>query len=310
MRLGVDARSRVRGSLGRARPLLQLRVVRSDDGQPRLARELREHGLRERGAFGGVGPRRELVYEHERAPGRRPQDRDDVRDVRRERREAHRDRLLIADVGEQAVEHGQHRTRRGRPQPRLMQERRDTERLQGDGLPAGVRAADDERAQVAEVEVDRHGRRRVEEWMPRAEQPHLLGRLDGRAVPAAGQGPAGEHDVERSCRLDERRQRVCPRAGRRGEVAEDALGLLALGARGLGLAVAQLDDLERLDEERLPRAGRVVDDPLHAAACARLEREHRPAAALRDEVLLEVVADAPRARQSPQLLDDGVPEAA
>ena len=99
-------------------------------------------------------------------------------------------------------------------------------------------------------------------------------------------------------------------ADRGGEVGEDSLGLLALGPRRLRLAVAELDDLERLDEERLARAGGVVDDALHAAPRARLQREHRPPAALRDEVLLQVLADARRAREPPQLLDDGVAETA
>ena len=66
-----------------------------------------------------------------------------------------------------------------------------------------------------------------------------------------------------------------------GEVAEDAFRLVALGRGCLGLAVVQLDDLERLDEERLPGAGRVVDDALHAPARRRLQCEHRPPAALR-----------------------------
>ena len=37
-----------------------------------------------------------------------------------------------------------------------------------------------------------------------------------------------------------------------GQLAEDALDLLALGALGFPEAVVLLDDGERLDEERLP----------------------------------------------------------
>ena len=75
--------------------------------------------------------------------------------------------------------------RRGRrAQAGLVEQRREAERLQRDGLAAGVRPADDERAQRAEVEVDRHRRRRVEQRMPRAEQPHLVRDLDRRAAPA------------------------------------------------------------------------------------------------------------------------------
>ena len=91
------------------------------------------------------------------------------------------------------------------------------------------------------------------------------------------------------------RVRLLAHGGR--QLAQDPLRLLALRARGLRLPVAQLGDLERLDEERLARIGGVVDDARHAAARAHLDGEHRPAAALRDEVLLEVLADAALAHE-------------
>jgi hypothetical protein len=50
------------------------------------------------------------------------------------------------------------------------------------------------------------------------------------------------------------------------ELAQDPLGLLALGAGGLRLAIRELDDLERLDEERLARVGAVMDDAGDAAS--------------------------------------------
>ena len=55
----------------------------------------------------------------------------------------------------------------GGRRPAWWSTRGEAERLQRDGLAARVRAADDERAQPAEVEVDRHGGRRVEQRMPR-----------------------------------------------------------------------------------------------------------------------------------------------
>ena len=66
-----------------------------------------------------------------------------------------------------------------------MEQRGQAERLQRDRLAAGVRPADDERAEVAEIEVDRDGGRRVEQRVPRAEEPHLVRDLDRRAAPAA-----------------------------------------------------------------------------------------------------------------------------
>ena len=86
------------------------------------------------------------------------------------------------------------------------------------------------------------------------------------------------------------------------ELAQDPLDLLALGARRLGEPVVQLDDRERLDEERLPGAGRVVDDARHLAARGRLHREHRPPAPLGDEALLQELAELARPRDARELL--------
>ena len=57
MRHVVEAGRRVRRSFGRARPLLELRMVRRHDGQARLSRELRQDGLCERAALGRVRAR-------------------------------------------------------------------------------------------------------------------------------------------------------------------------------------------------------------------------------------------------------------
>ena len=94
------------------------------------------------------------------------------------------------------------------------------------------------------------------------------------------------------------------------EVPEDALGLLALLGGRLGLPVVELDDLERLDEKRLTRAGRVVDDAGKAAPRARLHGEHRPASALHDEALLQVRTQGGRARHALKRLLDVLPAGA
>ena len=138
--------------------------------------------------------------------------------------------------------------------------------------------------------------------MPRLEQLHLVGDRHLGAAPAARDDSARDREVDRGRRLDERDERVCTRADRRRQLAQDAQHLLALGARHLGVLVRHLDELERLDEDRLAGVGDVVDDPRHAAARARAHREDGPAAALGDEVLLQVVAQRRRAREPAQLL--------
>ena len=85
------------------------------------------------------------------------------------------------------------------------------------------------------------------------------------------------------------------RADRRRELAQDPLDLLALRGDRLRAAVVQLDDLERLDEERLPEPETSWTMPRarSAARSPSAASTGRPAA-LGDEVLLQVVAAAQR----------------
>ena len=158
-RVGVEPDRGVLGAVVARRPLLELGVVGGHE-RLRAARLQRlEQRLRERGALDRIGAGRDLVEQHERARARDRDDRGDRAQVARERREAARDRLLVADVGEDLREHGQPRRARGRSQPALVQRGGEPERLQRDGLAAGVRARDDERAHARERQVDRDGRR-------------------------------------------------------------------------------------------------------------------------------------------------------
>ncbi len=87
---------------------------------------------------------------------------DEVANVRREGREAHRDGLLVADVDQDLVEDGKRRLVRRWPQAALVQDGGETQRLQCDGLAARVGSADYERSEGAELEVDGNGRLSVE----------------------------------------------------------------------------------------------------------------------------------------------------
>ena len=133
---------------------------------------------------------------------------------------------------------------------------------------------------------------------------------DLRAAPAARERGAGEHEVDLRDRLDERGERGLDLADAPRERAQDARDFLALGALRLSESVRLLDDGERLDEQRLPRRGAVVDDAGHGTARRGSQGEHRPARALRDEVVLEVLAKTRVARQRSQALGHPRPSAA
>ena len=94
------------------------------------------------------------------------EDRDDVADVRAERGERLLDRLLVADVGEDGVEDGQPGVGVGGDrQAGLRHQREQADRLERDGLAAGVGAGDQEHVEVLGPSV---GESRT---VGRAEQP-------------------------------------------------------------------------------------------------------------------------------------------
>ena len=124
--------------------------------------------------------------------------------------------------------------------------------------------------------------------MPRTEKDDLVTYRHLRAPPRPREGPARDGEVDLPDRLDERDEPLGAVAHGDGELAQDPRDLVALGALRLTEPVRVLDDGERLDEERLARAGAVVDDAGHAPARRRPEREHGPSRARGDEVVLQV----------------------
>ena len=116
--------------------------------QPMLC-ELVEDRPAQRGPFGRVGARAQLVEQDERLRGRPGQDLADPPDVRREGRERLLEALLVADVGEDVVEDGELRALGGRDvQAGLGHDREQADGLQGDRLAAGVRPGDDQDAET------------------------------------------------------------------------------------------------------------------------------------------------------------------
>ena len=188
--LRVEARRRVRRAFGRARPLLELRVVARGYGEPRLAGEPTEERLREGGALDRVGAGRDLVEEHERACRSRVEDRDEVPHVAGERREAHR-----RSTARRRCRRAPRRrpaaapSRAGGRRPHWWSSAASPSVFSATVLPPVFGPETTTRAQVAELEVDRNGVRRVEQRVTRAEQDDLVGDLDGGAAPARATAP-------------------------------------------------------------------------------------------------------------------------
>ena len=216
-------------AVGRARPLLQLRVVRRHDREPRLRREPREQRLRERRSLDRIGAGGELVDEHERPLPCRVEDRDEVGNVAGEGREAHLDRLPVADVGEHLVEDGQRGRLRRRAQAGLVEERGEAERLQRHRLAARVRAADHERraatparGRSAPPPQDRAAGAALRPAAPRPRSPPARRANPARRSRARARGRSRPTASTRATTASAR----SPTAPR--ELAQDPLDLLAL----------------------------------------------------------------------------------
>ena len=98
--VGREAEPRRRHAGRRRRVGLQRLVVRGRNHDRAARAEVIDDGDAERAAFERIGAGAELVEQHERRQRERAIHARDVGDVPRERAEVRRDRLLVADVGE------------------------------------------------------------------------------------------------------------------------------------------------------------------------------------------------------------------
>ena len=236
----------------------------------------------------------QLVEQHQRPRAGVLDDPDDRAQVPRERRQGLGDRLLVADVREHVAQHRQLRAGRGRDvEAGLVHEAQEPDGAQGDGLAAGVGAGDHERrVAVAEPEVDRDDAT-GEPGMARGQQHDLgpVGGLGADAVELGRQVGLGRPEVELGQRPERLEQQRAVGADERRQLVEDPALLLVDGRLGLAPGVAQLDDHQRLDEQRLAAARRVVDDALDLGPRLGPDRDHVPAVAERHDRLLERAAE-------------------
>jgi hypothetical protein len=114
---------------------------------------------------------------------------------------------------------------------------------------------------------------------------------DDGATPASREAATGESEVEACGRRDQVDKGACLCSDERGEIPQDPRHLVAFCNLGLAQSVRVVDSRERFDEERLPRAGRVVDDAGDASSRRRAQRKNRTAPALCHEVVLQVLGE-------------------
>jgi len=214
-------------------------------------------------------------------------------------------------------------------QPGLVHQAEQAERPQGDRLATGVRPGHHERGvALAQPDVDGNDA---------AGQPGMPGGQQDDVEPIGGLGPDRPHlarqvglgrpEVEPRQRVERLPQVAGVGGHERGQLVEDPGNLLGLGDLGLAPGVAELDHDERLDEQGLAAARRVVDDALDPRPGLGLDRHHVAAVAERDDRLLEgipklrpdqcvqastqpIVGDADRGPEAPESRRGGVEQLA
>ena len=149
----IEAHGGVEHSRRVCRIYLEGGVVRGDDADACGTAEVVGDGHRQRGALFGIGGRAQLVQQNQRLRGRLVRDEIDVGNMRRKRRKVLLDGLVVANVGEHAIEDGHLGALGGKRNTRLRHQRQQPDRLERHGFAAGVGAADDQLTMLG-VEFD------------------------------------------------------------------------------------------------------------------------------------------------------------
>ena len=104
--------------------------------------------------------------------------------------------------------------------------------------------------------------------MTRADEVEHAVRVEHRplALEMCGELRLREQQIDRGKRVDHRVEVLTRPLDPPRKLVEDVSHLGALRELGLAQRVVRLEDLERLDEDRGPARGLVVDDALHRAA--------------------------------------------
>jgi hypothetical protein len=227
--------------------------------------------------------------------------------VRGEGGEALLDALLVADVGEDLLEHRHRRALRRRDvHPRLGHQLEEAHRLEGDRLASRVGAGDDQgdevflfrglllgaprtpRAPRPEADVDgddvpgQQGVAGLDEVEPVVLLQPGGGRPDGQGVLGLGQG-----EVDRRQGVHVVDDAVGELADETGEVLQHPLDLLLFLQLEVAPLVVQLDSGQGLHEDGRPARRFVVDDPPELVARLRPHRDDVPPGPGGDQGLLE-----------------------
>ena len=271
---------------------LQLGVVSGGGHQgPQLPGLLDDGGSQGR-ALDGVGARAQLIEEDEGLVVRLLQNAHNVHHVGREGGEALGDGLLVADIGQYAVEnHHCAVVRHRNVESTLGHQSQQTDGLQGDGLAAGVGAGDDQGIKIpAQVQVVGHRLVGVQQGMAGLPQTDATADDFGLAGPhPVGQLGPGEDHVQHDKQVVVLGDVLLVGGAVGGQLGQDPVNLLLLVGLELPQLVVGLHHPHGFDEEGSAGGGHVVDQAGHVVLALGAHGHHIPVGAHGDNGLLEIL---------------------
>ena len=270
--LGVELHRRAPGAIALERRGRQRRQMGGQQSQPPLVQQHLEQGDRQGRALLRVGPRAQLVDQHQTAgPGRLP-DLPQPLQPAAEGRAVAQEVLLVADRRRHPVEHRQPGSgSRKDGQTALVGQNRQPDRLQGYRLAARVGPGHHHQPPVvSQLELRRHRaagvtllaeRRQTERrqaWLQQrmvsANQPHLevAGDLGQAAVRGTGVAPGGLQRVEHREEAENLAEGSGLPARLGHEIVDDPLPFGLFFGDRLPQPVVALDRRQRLEVDTLP----------------------------------------------------------
>ncbi len=289
VRLGVELDAAVLGPRARERKGLEGADVRGGDAAAAAAQQLVENGLADGGALVRVGTGADLVDQDERPGAGFVQHLHLATQMGAEGAERLLHALLIADVDEDVLEDAHDGAPLdGNGHAGLGHERQQADRLERDGLSAGVGAGDDQQVEiVAEAIVDRDDAvlrlAAAAAALHQVEQQRVAGAaygddrlvLDHRAaqVERLREAPLGGDQIEHRDRIQRFDDLLGVDVDLVAELPEQAGNLLRLLRPQVADAVVELDGAGRLDVERRTAVGAAVNDARQPAAVLGLDRQ-------------------------------------
>ena len=285
---------------------LQLRVVGGAGQAHPLAPQLLDDRFRQGGALYRVGARSQLVQQDQAAAVRHLENLNDVHHVGRKGGKGLLNALLVSDVRQNVLKHGDAASLpRRNHQAAHGHEGQQADGLQGHGLAAGVGAGDDERVEGV-PQGDFRGNHLFlgDQRMAGAvkNHPSIFANVWHHRLHFIGHLGLGEDQIQLDRVLVAFDDGICERSRLSGKLQQNAGDLLLLvGAQNPDFVVG-FHHAHRLHKHRGPAGRGVVDQAWHLSPEFGFHRNHVAAAPLGDNALLQMALVSRGADQFVQLV--------